>query len=779
MVNWWGVFYNSLWVLGLAGGLAALSMASYRARVRGMRLGEVLKGAGFQLPFHVSMVSFCVGLLFAGRWWWEKALWGLLAFLFAGQAMRLWRERRGGLETPAGASRRAPGQGRFSGWLGRGLIIAGLLVLVLGILVTGVQVLSHGRSLQSHLRELEPLARGDIASLEAGDLEAVGQHLAGMHADLEAIKVRVGPLLPAGRLLRGVPNYGGDLAAASDLLQVALMASAAGDHTFQALSPAVDLLAGPHAGGGTTASMTERLVPILVTAQPDLEAARRELAAAQAARARVDVQRLSPRVASLMERLDGYLPWFQAVLDGAMLAPDLLGSGEPRTYLILAQNNYELRATGGFITGVGEVRMEGGRLASLSFSDSYAVDNLAVPHELTPPDFQSTLFGQLWFFRDTNWNADYPTSARRALAVYANDRGVQADGAIALDLTALKLLVDAVAPLRVAGVAEPVTGENVLSVIQQEWDESYADEGTEYQDWWQHRKDFMGEIAQAAVAKVASGEGWQPLKLARALKQALEEKHLLVYVTDAASAGLLHERNWDGSLAVPAGSPDTLMVVDSNVGFDKMDASVGRSIHYQVDLGAEEGPRGLVTLSYENLSARPVGACIQASRYGDAYTDMMERCYWDYVRVYVPADSELTAGPDQPLPPGSLLAQSGTAVPDPPLRAELEESGRAVWTTFFVLEPLGKRTLSFDYRLPPAVLEGQENGEVRYRLQVQKQPGTKAVPLEVVVLLPPGAEVVQANVEGTLSVEGRSLTVSTDLRTDRTFEFVYREGGAQ
>jgi hypothetical protein len=40
-------------------------------------------------------------------------------------------------------------------------------------------------------------------------------------------------------------------------------------------------------------------------------------------------------------------------LDGALSAPDLLGWSQPRTYLILAQNDDELRPTGGFITAIG------------------------------------------------------------------------------------------------------------------------------------------------------------------------------------------------------------------------------------------------------------------------------------------------------------------------------------------------------------------------------------------------------------------------------------------
>ncbi len=611
------------------------------------------------------------------------------------------------------------------------------------------------------------MVQGDAGGLELAELGAAGQHLAGMNQDLEAIQKDVGPLLPAGRLLRWVPRYGGDLAAASDLLDMAGTVSAAGDRTFQALAPALEVVDGPRDGPHSATGLGERLLPALVAAQPELATARQELAAAGQARIRLDDQHLSPRVSSLVGRLDRYLPWFETALDGALLAPDLLGADGPRTYLLLAQNNYELRATGGFISGVGELNVEGGRLASLTFEDSYLVDNYQVPHDVPPADFQRTLFGQLWFFRDANWDADFPTSARRALDIYARDRGVAADGAIALDLAALRLLVSAVEPLQVEGVAEPVSGDNVLEIIQQQWDESYATKEAVGAQWAYGRKDFMGQIANAVMDKVMRGQDVQPVQVARALKQALDEKHVLVYLADPEAASLLRHRNWDGALALPAQPSDLLLVVDSNVGFDKMDARVTRSIHYRVDLAAEEGPRAQLSLSYQNRATRPLDACVQESRLGEGYADMMERCYYDYVRAYVPAGSHLLSGPELPLPPGSLLARKADDAPAIPVSSTQRAEGRVVWATFFQLEPLAEQRLAFEYRLPDGILNEEPGGadaerRVHYRLQVQKQPGTEAVPLQLEVVLPAGAEVVRTVPADLPAPQGVTLTWATD-----------------
>jgi hypothetical protein len=767
MIDWWAVLHNSLWIAGLATILAASSVANYQAHQESVRLRDKLGDPGLQLRLRAGLVLFCLGLFLGAHSWWERFPWGLLTAALVVQAAWFWRDRADSAlrdpdqASPTGAATRGRTRTR---WLGWGLVLAGTLVIAGWGGVTAVQFLGYARSAQAHLQDLEELARAGTGGQSLEVLASAGSHLSHMRHDLEAAHARLAPFLPAARLLGWIPVHGADLVAAPDLLAAGLGVAAAGDRAFQALSPALELLSEPPEGAGSTLALGQQILPVLIAAGPDLQTAQQDLAAVRQARARINAASLSPRTSSYLACLDRYLPWFETAVDGALLAPALLGADGRRTYLVIAQNNQELRPTGGFISGVGKLVIQRGRLVSLSFNDSYAVDNLDVPHDLTPSDFQRTLFGKLWFFRDANWDADFPTSARRALAIYARDRDLQASGVIALDLSALRLLVDAIGPLEVAGIEEPVTGTNVMHIVQNQFGGHPA--GWE-REWWLHRKDFMGQIAAAALGRLVAGQGVQPANLTQALRQALDEKHLLVYVTDPEASLLLRRRSWDGALPDPASSSDVLFVVDTNVGFNKVDANVDRSIHYQVDLGASGGPRARLTLTYTNHSQREVEACIQESRYGDQYADMMDRCYWNYLRVYVPVGSRLLAGPEVPLPGGSLLARAGgqAQASVSPIQAG---SDWAVWAAFFDLAPGMSRTLAFDYQLPPRVLEHDLGGMVRYHLLVQKQPGTGAVPLQVELLLPPIARLVDADPAGLPAV-------STDLRTDRTFEVFFYE----
>ncbi len=662
--------------------------------------------------------------------------------------------------------RRSGRQTRASQRLGCGLVVAGMVVLVLWGAMTARQVLDRARSLEGHLEQVLALSGGQQGSPGLDALGSAGSHLTAAREDLEAIQASLGFLLPAGRLLAWVPGYGGDLAAASDLLAVAVGVASAGDRAYQAVWPALAAVEGSSGGNGAPLEQEARILEAVRSGRGELRSAQRDLQAAMAARQRIDGGRLSPRVADLLARLDKYTPWLETALDAALVAPSLLGGDGPRTYLIIAQNNHELRATGGFISGVGELRLEKGRIVSLGFDDSYAVDNLEVAHELTPPNFQWTLYGDLWFFRDANWDPDFPTSARRAMEIYERDRGVQADGVIALDLEGLRLLLEAVGPIAVEGIEETVTGANVNQVLQEQW--ARPGKG-DPRDWWLHRKDFMGQIAAASLDRVASGQGLQPLRLLEAASTVLAEKHILIYVSDAQTASLLRERNWDGALVTPSLGSDLLMVVDSNVGFNKTDASVERSIQYRVDLGAAGRPQAELAVTYHNRGARPVETCIQQSRYGDGYADMMDRCYWDYVRVYVPYGSRLLDGPELPWPAGSLAARDGGQWPRAPFSATMIEGELTVWAGFFALRPGDSRTLTYRYELPSWVQVPAPGGTVRYQVHVVKQASTGAVPLQVEVMLPDGAEVIDAPPNGQLAIE-------TDLRTDWMLTVTYRKG---
>ncbi|MDW8103342.1 MAG: DUF4012 domain-containing protein, partial [Anaerolineae bacterium] len=292
-----------------------------------------------------------------------------------------------------------------------------------------------------------------------------------------------------------LPGIGGDLRAAPHLLATADHLTRAGVLTCDALSPAFGLL-----DQGINPSALEKVLPSLAAARPALEQALGEVEQAIAAWERVDRSALSPRIARRVALLEEALPLLRVGLSAALVAPDLLGADGPRTYLILAQNEDELRPTGGFLTGVGEVRLQNGRLVSMTFRDSYAADDFSLPYPDPPEPLRRYMGIDLWVLRDSNWSPDFPTAARQAVALYRPGYKVSVDGVIALDQYALQELVGVLGPLTVEG--ETVTRETLIPYIRQAW--APKEEGMT-REWWRKRKSFMGVLAQSVWDHLQSG----------------------------------------------------------------------------------------------------------------------------------------------------------------------------------------------------------------------------------------------------------------------------------
>jgi len=632
------------------------------------------------------------------------------------------------------------------------------------------RVMNHVLSLREHLRGLEAIGTaGLLSNLQGGELEAMRDELVQAGDDMRGLKAELGPALALAPYLGWLPVVGGDVAAAPHLLKMGIGLSEVVDLVFEGLDPLLPLLNGPGESSSET-SVGEAVAMALAEGQPNFSAAQAELDRVEQLRLTVDEKRLSARVGRLLDRLDRYLPLLGTGLDGLVVAPSLLGVDEPRTYLLLAQNEHELRPTGGFISSVALVRVADGKIVDFDFRDSYAVDDLSHPHPDAPEPLDRYMLAQIWLLRDANWYPDFPTSAAVARDLYQLDQGVLVDGVIGADLTAMQSLVKAMEPIHLEGYDEEVTGANVIPLVQEYWG-SPAGEG-QSGDWWAHRKDFMGHLLGAMMARLETDVGAvDPVRMIEALRGGLEEKHFLVYVVDPAVSEILGENHWDGAIRQSDG--DFLMVVDTNMGFNKVNPNVDSAVDYQVRIEDDGNVASRLAVTYRNQSSGRGDRCVQEADYPPTYQEMMDGCYWDYLRVYVPESSDLVQNPELTLPEGSLRArESGDGGKLLPLEEGAVESGKNVHGLFFVVAPAERREMVFRYRLPSSVLES--DGSTRtYTLLVQKQPGTQAVPLRVEVKLPADSTLVSFSPEASTPSE-ENVVFQTDLREDREFEVTFR-----
>jgi hypothetical protein len=420
---------------------------------------------------------------------------------------------------------------------------------------------------------------------------------------------------------------------------------------------------------------------------------------AQAARAIPEAWEGDLSIGEVGARLTPSLPW-------------LLGMDGPRTYLVLIQNSHELRATGGFIAAVGRVSVERGRLIAFDFADSYRFFSEQSTYPPAPKPMQDHMRIPLLVLRDANWSPDFPTTAQVARALYAQETGVKVDGVFTIDIDAVKRLVGALGALDVPGATEPITGENVDEQVIRFWEQPVGTDSTiaagMNTEWFGQRKDFIPAIARVALDRIQGGDANYGALL-EAVQAAMDARSIQVWVNNPQVQSVMAEAQWDGGLHPQAGA-DYLAVVDTNMGYNKVDAAIERSLGYSVTW--PEGPGqpavATVSLSYTHPITTPDPGCDPSPRYGTAYADMIARCYFNYVRVFAPIGSELLAA--KGVDGESIVSRRG-------------ERGTHEFAGFFVLPPSSVQQVTFTYRLPAEITPDN------YQLLLQRQSGTKPLPV--------------------------------------------------
>lgn len=580
------------------------------------------------------------------------------------------------------------------------LAMAGVILLVVALLLVGYKLARIGyfgwQAYQNGMVLLDTARYNrtpEALAQNQPELAAVADALAGLERE-------VAPLTPLLRRLDGVTPYGSTLAALPELLTVGAEMSSMGSEGLLLVGPAFA------SEGELTANLAAAV------AEGDGQAfvqMAQQARRANSALLAVEADGLLPQLSGPVAMAQELSPLMAPGLQLGPALPDLLGMNRPMTYLVLVQNNQELRGTGGWITGVGVLKVERGRIVSLDFSDSYALDNHAVDHPPAPREMQKYMGIPLLFLRDANWSPDLPTAARTAHNLYKRDWGVEVDGVVTVDLRAVELIIGGIGPVQMEGVEEPITGENVLEIIVQLWaspNDASADQS--WQDWWSQRKDFMPALASAVLEKIKSGR-FNYFGLLRAGRTAMNERAIQIWLKDPLAQEQLTALKWDGALHPQPGA-DYLALVDSNVGYNKVDAVIERRLDYAVTWpdDPEEPALATATVTYRHPVESPGHVCDQTPRYGDTRADLMKRCYFDYVRLYVPRGSQLV-GIDG-VQPDSVSSR----------RAERNTQALA---GYFEMKPGTTHTVTFRYHLPPTL------GPQGYRLVVQRQSGAGPLPV--------------------------------------------------
>ena len=582
-----------------------------------------------------------------------------------------------------------------------------LLLIALFLLYKFAAIGYYGWRIYQAAQTLQSVAANQADMSQIAALQPTIRSLSNGIAGVEREMRIATPLL---RRLGAVPKAGTLLVNSPELLVAGKELTAILDEMMTVVGPALAAKK-PLVGEDSVATS-------LSNAKAQFATMEQHAVVASVALKNTDLAGLHPKLAANNDLIQTLLRAMPAVFQIAPSLPTLIGSEKSQTYLILVQNNHELRATGGFITAVGRVKLDYGEISELDFSDSYTVYVEGHNYPKAPAAQEKYMRIPILLFRDANWSPDLPTSAQTLKAIYYQDTQVAVDGIITVDINAVTTIVDALGKLTLEGSEEPITGANIVDFLKQLWAQPLNSEGTVQAEnfdieWWKRRKDFVPALAKAILQRVQSGD-FDKLALVNAALHSLDQRFVQVWVNDKDAAKALAWQGWDGGLE-PESASDFLALVDTNMGYNKVDSVLSRRLDYKVVWSeGNQGPaQATVTIVYEHPFAVPSEEkCDNTPRYGNSYDEMTERCYFDYVRLYTPTGSK-------------LIKAEGFA--DTTVETLRGEKGTQIFAGYFIMKPGTQHVVRFTYTLPPAIhVDG-------YHLRVQKQSGIATLPLTIEV----------------------------------------------
>jgi len=431
-------------------------------------------------------------------------------------------------------------------------------------------------------------------------------------------------------------------------------------------------------------------------------------------------------------------------------APKILAFEDKRTYLVVFQNNAELRPTGGFIGSFAFLTFEKGKLLDFQVEDVYTADGQLKGH-VEPPAILKQYLGEAgWYLRDANWNPDFPIAAKQIEWFLNKELNRRVDGVIGLNLNAAQLLLEAVGSVELVDYNEEITAANLFEKAEYHAEIDFFPGSTQ-------KKDFLGSLGNQLFETVVNSGSQTWLRVLRGFYSALDQKEVLVNLHQARAQQVIESLGWSGSLRQIQTNTQVLanylFVAEANLGVNKANYFLKRQLKHQTLFLKSGDSEQILTVDYDNQSPS------QSWPAGD---------YKSYVRFYLPQDLEFEH---------LKLVNPITEITKTVEVDQSVESGKKV-VGFFLTVPVGEqRQLVLKTRDPRKLFDSQQ--ALNYTFYWQKQSGIKADPIEIKIdyptfIRPTKLTPKPIDTDGNPTLSASQVIFQTQLDTDKVFSIDFR-----
>ncbi len=416
----------------------------------------------------------------------------------------------------------------------------------------------------------------------------------------------------------------------------------------------------------------------------------------------------------------------------------ILGSESPRHYLVLFQNNSELRATGGFIGSYALLSVSGGQVENIEVKNIFDADGQLIVNVVPPKPIQKISSG--WSTHDANWFFDFPTSAQKVAWFFEKTGGPTVDGIIALTPQVIEKMLSVLGSVDLPQYNLSINETNFINEIQYKVEK-------DYDPYLNEPKKILADFTTSLFNKFAAvpKEKWP--SILRVFNESLKNKDLLLWLKNEEEESFVIDQGWSGKITET--NNDYLAIVHSNINGYKTDRFMKEDVRLTVNIENEKEIIHQLTIVRQHTGGN------------EAY-EWYNKVNSDYLRVYLPKGSEIISAsggaPEDTIVP-SLdyeLAQfrrddlvtsiEATLEKKPELNIDtFEESGKTVVGAWLYTSPGEQTVFELTYKTPEILsfqsepqlpLENSSHESVNYNLIFQKQPGSYDAPIRMTIDYP-------------------------------------------
>lgn len=468
-----------------------------------------------------------------------------------------------------------------------------------------------------------------------------------------------------------------------------------------------------------------------------------------------------PEYASQIKQLQMYVPLLAQInrqlLDNRDAVLDMLGATHQRRYLVVFQNNKELRPTGGFMGSMALVDVDRGAIKNIEVPGGGLYDYKGSLNKYIVPPKPLQVLQDRWYFHDSNWFSDFPSAAKKILWFFEASGGSSVDGLITINFTVLEDLLHNIGEITLEKDGKVLDASNIWYELQTAVELDYDKEENK-------PKQIVGELLFQLQEKLLNGDSVLKEQFFKVILRNLWHKEILLYANNEKIENLIRAYNFAGEI-FQTDKDNYLMVVNANLGGNKSDAVVRQSIDHQTVVEKDGSIICSVNIKRKN-TAQPNQAFLSGPN-------------TVYMQVYVPQGSKLIGAygftpvaaekyknienyTETDMDLADIYANSqandlGMNIHD--------EFGKTVFSNWISVEPGAEVELNLIYRLPFNLYDlAITKGSYAYSLLVQKQSGDIYTDIKHSFVLPDKWKVLNAYPLG--SNNGYAVSLTNDYQMD-------------